>query len=205
MRANYAVYVGNGPELEAETDGTEVALEGIMAEGRTADADGDKVFGGRLGLLPMTGLEIGLSAATGKAAVTMLDGAAVANQASRDYEVLGADMAWRWGALDTRGEFVQSKVGADGSAGATASSSARWRSWYLQATYPFGSTGFGGVVRYTDFDAPHDNLDQRQWALGVNYQFAPNIIAKAAYEFNQGQTGAKSNDDALLLQLSYGF
>lgn len=205
MRANYALYVGNGPELEAVTEGSDVELEGIIAEGRTADSDGSKVWGARLGLLPMPGLEIGLSAATGKAAVTLLDGTSIGGQSKRDYDVLGMDFSWRWGALRTRGEFVQSKVGADTSGGATASSAAKWRSWYLQASQRLGQSKFEGVLRYTDFDSPHAAEDQRQIALGVNYLFAPNVIAKAAYEFNDGQSNSETNADSLLLQLSYGF
>ena len=74
MRSNYAVYVGNGPELNAATaDGVEFEMEGVRAEGFGADRDGDKVFGGRFGLLPFPGLELGLSAATGKAKVTLVE------------------------------------------------------------------------------------------------------------------------------------
>ncbi len=205
MKANYAVYVSNGPELEAVTEDGEVELEGIMAEGRTSDEDGDKVWGGRFGLLPMNGLEIGLSLASGKAAVSLFDGNQVSDQPSRDYDVVGADVTWHWGTLDVRGEYVQSKVGGDSSASATASGSAKWKTWYAQAAYRFAPTKFEGVLRYTDFDSPHAAEDQKQWALGVNYLFASNVIGKIAYEFNDGQSGAASDDDSFLLQMAYGF
>ncbi|MFK5892689.1 MAG: hypothetical protein QM504_05670, partial [Pseudomonadota bacterium] len=74
MRANYAVYVSNGPELNSETkDEVEFELEGIRAEGFGADRDGDKTIGGRFALLPISSLEIGLSFASGKATVTELE------------------------------------------------------------------------------------------------------------------------------------
>lgn len=206
MKANYAVYVANGPELEAVTEGGEVELEGIMAEGPTRDADGKKVWGGRFGLLPFSDLELGLSLASGKIAVTRLDGADPANsQPARDYDVLGADLNWHWGTLDVRSEYIRSRVGADNSASATATGSATWRSWYAQAAYKFAPSKFEGVIRYTDFDSPHASEDQKQWALGLNYLFASNVVAKIGYEFNDGQSGAASDDDSLLLQMAYGF
>ena len=50
VKTNYAVYIANGPELDAMTEGGDVELEGIMAEGFTRDADGGKVVGGRFGI-----------------------------------------------------------------------------------------------------------------------------------------------------------
>ncbi len=73
MFANYAVYISNGPELISTFEDDEFELEGIEAEGFGSDNDGKKVFGGRFGFIPMPGLEIGISAATGKATVTSLE------------------------------------------------------------------------------------------------------------------------------------
>lgn len=73
MFANYALFASNGPELIATEEDGAFELEGIEAEGFGSDADGDKVFGGRFGFLPLPGLEIGVSAATGKAAVTSIE------------------------------------------------------------------------------------------------------------------------------------
>jgi len=73
MFANYAAYVGNGPELNATFEDGEFELEGVVAEGFGKDNDGEKVFGGRFGFLPFPGLEIGISAATGKATVTAIE------------------------------------------------------------------------------------------------------------------------------------
>lgn len=206
MRANYALYVANGPELEAVTEDGEVELEGIMAEGRTRDADGQKVWGGRFGLLPSKDLELGLSLASGRIAVTRLDGADTATQqAARDYRVLGADLNWHWGALNVRSEYIRSHVGADNSGGATATGSATWSSWYAQAAYKLTPSKFEAVLRYTDFDSPHASEDQKQWAVGLNYLFAPQVVAKIGYEFNDGQSGAPSDDDSLMVQMAYGF
>jgi len=211
MRSNYAIYVSNGPELNAFTDdGVNFELEGINAEGFGGDSDGRKVFGGRFGLLPVAGLEIGLSGATGKAAVSSLENeltgttTSLSGESRRDYDVYGFDFAWQHKAINVRGEFVKSKIGS-ASGGTTPSSGARWNTWYTQAAYRFLPTKIEGVVRYTDFDTPHANEDQKQWALGVNYLFASNVIGKFAYEFNDGVKDSRADDDRWLFQLAYGF
>ncbi|WJW74275.1 porin [Thiohalobacter sp. IOR34] len=209
IRTNYAVYVGNGPELEAVDEGGDVELEGILAEGHGSDRDGDKVVGGRLGLLPVPNLEIGLSAVSGKASVTAQSGdstlafADLGSEPARDYDVVGADFWWRWQGLETRAEYVRSKIGS--AAGSVAPDGATWKSWYAQAAYRFAPTQWEAVLRYTDFDSPHAVEDKKQWAMGVNYLFASNVVGKLAYESNDGQSGSTADDDRWLVQLGYGF
>lgn len=212
MHANYAVYVANGPELTAvdeDDNGTADEIESIAAEGHTRDADGDKVWGGRFGILPVPGLELAVSAATGKALITKTVNededtvsADLSAETNRDYDVLGFDFSWQWNALRTRGEYVKTRIGDAAGSGIEG---ATWETWYAQAAYKFRPTKFEGVLRYTDFDSPHPAESQKQWAVGLNYLFASNVIGKAAYEFNDGQDGSASDDDSLLLQMSYGF
>lgn len=211
MRATYAAYVSNGPELNSVTeDDIEFELEGIEAEAFGADRDGEKVFGGRFSLFPVAGLELGISAATGKASVTQIENETtetvteVSGETARDYDVLGADFAWNWRGLGIRGEYVQTKIGA-AITGTTASDGSKWRTWYTQAAYRIPGTKWEPVVRYTDFDSPHASEDQKQAAVGINYLFANNFIFKLAYEFNDGQTDAPANDDWVRVQLAYGF
>ena len=119
----YAVFVGNGPELEAE----EGMLGAVEAEGFAHDADDSKVWGGRLSLIPIASLEIGVSAARGKAAVTRSDEQDVDSDPKRDYEVLGADVGWKWGkSLDFGGEYVRQKV--ENAATSIAPEAAAWPS-----------------------------------------------------------------------------
>ncbi len=73
MFANYAAYVGNGPELNATFGNGEFELEGIEAEGFGRNGNGKNVYGGRFGFIPFPGLEIGISAATGKATITAIE------------------------------------------------------------------------------------------------------------------------------------
>ncbi|NOZ09657.1 MAG: hypothetical protein GXP09_01215 [Gammaproteobacteria bacterium] len=209
MRSNYAVFVGNGPELIAEWEDGEFGLDGIEAEGKGTDRDGEKVWGGRFAILPMNGLEMGVSVATGKATVTGIEddtGAApsLTGEQARDYDVFGFDTVWQHKSLTLRGEYVKSKVGG-AITGATASDGGEWQTWYAQASYLLPATKFEGVIRYADFDTPHDSQDQKQWAVGLNYLFASNIIGKIAFESNDGQAGAASDSDRWFVQMAYGF
>ncbi len=107
-RFTYAAYIANGPELEAE--GGE--LHGIESEGFTRDADGEKVLGGRFSVLPFGNLEIGISAATADIAVVFDDDMELAGDPSRSYEVLGADLYYRFTkAWSIRSEFIQQDIG----------------------------------------------------------------------------------------------
>ena len=211
MHANYAVFASNGPELNSVTeDGIEYELEGIEAEGFGADSDGEKTFGGRFALLPISSLEIGLSFATGKATVTFLEDELagteeeVEGETARDYDVTGADFVWFTGSMSLRGEYVKTEIG-EATTGVTAGESATWETWYTQLAYRIPGTKVEGVVRYTDFDSPHASEDQKQTTVGVNYLVTNNFVAKLAYEANDGLAGESSDADRTLLQLAYGF
>jgi len=198
MHANYAFYVGNGPELEAE----EGEIHGIVSEGFTRDVD-DPILGGRLGFLPVTNLEIGFSGALGKATVTENDGAEIEDDPSRDYEAIGADLHYRWRDIEARGELIRQKI--DDAPGSLAEDGGRWRAWYLQLAYRLGRSPWEGIARYTDFDSPIPEQRQEQWMLGLDYLIAPNAIVKLGYEFNDGLEEAETDDDRWLLELAYGY
>jgi len=199
-RGNYAVYVANGPEVEAE-DG---ALEGIMSGGFTRDSDNKKVVGARVGFLPVPKVELGVSGATGKTSVTKNDGSAVTGEPARDYDVLGADLNWLVGDFRFLAEYVKSKVGA--AATSTAPLGATWKAWYAQGSYLIPGTKWEAALRYTDFDSPMLNMDQKQTAVGVNYLFGPQVMAKLTFESNDGKVANSAADsDRWLAQIAYGF
>ncbi len=225
IRTNYAVYVSNGPELKSETENeVDFELDGIAAEGFGADRDGEKSWGGRFAILPMSSLEIGLSYASGKATVTALEkngtatpapglepGAVFPNdtygqQSTRDYTVTGADFVLFNGNISWRGEYVKTDIGDDTTTGVTAGDGGVWEAMYTQLAYRLPNTRWEGVVRYGDFDAPGLARDQKQTSLSVNYLVTNNFIAKVTYEFNKGEvTNSMADNDRLLTQLAYGF
>lgn len=208
VRTNYAFFISNGPELIAEFEDDEFELDGVEAEGFGNDIDGEKVIGGRFALIPMVGLEIGFSAASGKATVTEIeDGESelLSGEGARDYDVIGADFHWQTGRFGLRGEYVETEVGADEGGGFAASEGATWETWYTQGSYRARESKWEFVARYTDFDSPHSSQDQTQWALGTNYLFSNSFIGKFSYEFNDGLQQATADQDRIQLQLAYGF
>lgn len=229
MRLTYALFLGNGPELElaghadeGSEDGHEdeeavpaddhadeepaadehdeelevAVIEALMTEGFGADRDGNPAYGGRLGLLPWSNLELGLSWAGGAVALP--------DEADRDHTIVGADLWWQLRNLELRAEYVRSEVAAlDSSAAPDAQ---HWRTFYAQAAYALETRPWEFVVRYTDFDSSVDELIQEQWAYGINYLLAPSVVVKLAFESNEGSDDqALASSDRWLSQVAYGF
>ena len=198
-KVTYAAYVGMGPQLEGE-DGE---VHGIDTDGFAGDPDGQKVLGGRVSLLPIPKLEIGVSGAFGDVAVVENDGVEIEDDPLRDYNVLGIDASYQWQNFDFRAEYIEQYV-AD-SAQSVAAEGGTWETWYAQGAYKFGQAKWEGVLRYTDYTSPHANKSQEQWAVGLNYLLTPNAMVKLGYEFNEGLAGEVTDDDRWLLQIAYGY
>ena len=218
MKANYAIYAGNGPELKAEIEADAaddsvieaIELDGVNAEAFGADRDGEKVVGGRFGLLPIPSLEIGLSVLTGRATITSFEAGeftgvepTLNNETSRDYDVIGADISWQSKNTDVRYEYIKSEVGD--LATSVADEGAEWETWYAQVAYKFLPGKYEFVIRYTEFDSPHASADIDQVGFGVNYLFTSSFIGKIGYESNDNPNAGFEADDKWLLQLAYGF
>lgn len=219
MKANYAVYTANGPEVKAEIapdagDSTvidEIEYDGVEAEAFGADGDGEKVFGGRFGILPVPSLEIAVSFVSGKATVTSYEGdeftgtnPSLDGIAASNYDVTGMDVSWRNKSFDVRYEYVRSELG-ETNIGGFGLASAEWTTWYGQVTYKIPSSKFEAVVRYADFDTPHASADVQQTAVGLNYLITNNFIAKLGFESNDNPNAGQQAYDRALVQLAYGF
>lgn len=232
MRANYAFYIGNGPTLVAaveEEDGEfELAIEEVETEGRTSDPDGKKVFGGRIGLLPIVGLEVGLSAAKGKATVVDAttgghDGPALEIESTGefDYDVIGFDFRYGWNNLELRGEYIKTEIGKSGDgvefhgddlpegyagpAEFDAVEVGEWKAWYVQAAYKLPATPMEAVIRTSEFETPHSGENYSQRTLGLNYLFAPSVVVKFNYEIREPDAPGIDDEKTLMAQLAYGF
>lgn len=197
---NYAVYIANGPTLEAS--GGEV--EKIETPGLGDDGDGKKVVGGRFGMFyPGAKFEYGVSLATGKASVRSGTEGNYNYDASRDYSVIGADFAWRPAGYNIRGEFIQQDIGAQ--ALSAAAESATWSAWYIQGAYQFSGTKWEAVLRVGEYDTPSNTTDVQQVTYGVNYLFETNIVGKVSYEVNDNPNAGLSAANRVIVQLAYGF
>lgn len=190
-RGNYAVFISNGPRLVDNAGELEVETEG-----NNQDQNQNKTVGGRIGFLPMSNLEIGLSAEAGKANIP--------GENNRDYKVADVDFALQPSSLvELRGEYLKTKVGELASSAIPEAHT--WKTWYMQASHKFTPTKWEAVVRVGEFTPPDAAQKQKQTAVGVNYLFAANVIAKLAYEFNQGEAGTSADEDRVIAQLAYGF
>jgi len=199
MRGNYSLYVANGPELEADNG----ELEAVEASGVTRDEDGTKAVGGRIGFLPIPSVEIGLSGATGKATVTKNGGVDLTGDPNRTYSAADVDFSYHDGGLRFLAEYIEQKVGD--AAASVAPEGGTWKAWYTQVSYQIPETKVEGVLRYGDYDAPGKENDQTQTALGLNWWFAPHVVAKINYEFNDGERGSSADANTFRAQIAYGF
>lgn len=206
MRANYALFTSNGPTLVLDEMDGQLDLD---TEAGTSNRDGNFVYGGRVGFLPVPALELGLSGALGKVGVGQ---DAVSNLAAgepdRDYTVLGADAVYNLDALQLRGEFIQQTVGSEAGstiAGGAATGELDFTAWYAQAAYRLPDTKWEGVARIGDLDTPNADANRSQWSVGVNYLFANNVIIKAAYTVDDYDSNAIDDDKRFNVQLAYGF
>jgi len=198
-RFGYSAYVGNGPRLAVENG----EIEGIDSEGYAGNDDGESVVGGRLSFAPLPKLQLGLSGATGKVAITETGGGPVLDDPSRNYDVFGLDASYQVAGFDLRGEYIQQKVG--NATGSIVPEGGKWDTWYAQGSYKFGSAKWEGVVRYGDFNSPHPEQSQKQLAIGVNYLLAPQAMVKVGFEVNDGLSGEPTDANRLLVQVAYGF
>ena len=183
MLASYNFFVGNGPRLSDE---------GINMEGFGSDVNGNKAFGGRLGLRPVP-----------------------------YFNLIDVDAAFTKGPWDIRGEFISSKLGKmtsafdSGDTSATSIPEMSWRAWYAQAAYRISGLtdhailgNFEPVVRYGHFSVSGDvpdwkTLEEDRVSVGLNYWFAPSIVMKASYSDRDFKNQADANE--FNVQFAYGF
>jgi hypothetical protein len=189
-RSSYSFYVGNGPELEAVAG----EIHGINTSGSVNNDDGEYVAGGRYALRLGTQAELGVSMATGKAAVS--------GETGRAYQVTGVDLIYQRQALDIRAEAIQQTI--DPLIGSSAPEGGTWQSAYLQAAYRILPTNWEVMIRYGDFQSPHPEQEQQQTMVGANYLFHESWGIKLAYAFNQGQAGSGNELDTMYVQMYYG-
>lgn len=199
-RITYALALTNGPTLEAE-DGM---LEGVMAEGSTSAATGNALLGGRVGFIPVSWMDIGLSYAFGRTRVTEDESGEVEDDPARDYAFYGADFVSRpWKPVEFRGEYARQR--ADAAADSVAPDKADWTAWYLQTAYRVPATPVEAVVRYGRFDAAVADMSQAQWGLGVNWWLTASTVVKAGYELNDALEAGADIGDRALFQVAHGF
>jgi hypothetical protein len=214
MRADYAFYVSNGPTLitfDRRTAGT-------LDFNSYTDTNDDKAFGGRVGFLPIPGVEVGYGFETSKPGFQGTPFADVrALVQSVDLEVT-RDSDLLKGRVNVFAQYAWSKVD--------------------HAVYdPNGSLGFGPLPLTAKRDGGYAELayrptkldidflrnlemilrwdhlsrdpsglgdpEETRWTLGLDLWLSPSTVVKAAYEWDQPR--GERNKNALLLQAAMGF
>jgi len=196
IRSNYAIFVANAPTFGIAADGDVI----IDTSAKTTSSGAAKNWGGRFAINPVGNMEIGVSGSTGEISETLLAGDTV----FRTYDVFGTDMMYNIDALNMKAEYIQQKIGDNA---LSPLEGGTWKAWYTQISYQFDSIKIEPVIRYSDYHNPETN--RNQWALGLNYLFTNNLIAKFAYEINKDEdssaVGSIANNNRFLAQFAIGF
>jgi hypothetical protein len=213
-RANYAFYVSNGPVLNT----FDASTAGTLDFNSYTDNNDNKAVGGRVGFLPIPGVEVGYGFETSKPGfqgTTFSDVQALVQ--SVDLEIT-RDSDLLKGRINLFAQYAWSHVGhavydPDGSLGF--------------GPLPFTSKQDGGYAelayRPTKLDIDFlrnlelifrwDHLsrdpsglgdpEETRWTLGLNYWLSPSTVLKAAYEWDQ--PSGEPNRNALFIQTAMGF
>ncbi len=156
---------------------------------RGADDASTKNFVGRLGVSPLLGVEIGVSAHVGPYG----DGVELPGAPSRNATILAVDGSWRRGPLEVLGEGARLRADLSDSL-RTAGVSRGSAGYYLQGNYRFGqgwlapkpTSTFTGVVRWDQVnfatDVPGDT--EQRLSLGLNWRPIGDAAFKSEYQWN---------------------
>src|SRR5437660_9577276 len=213
-RANYALYVSNGPTLNSFDPRT----AGTLDFSSYTDNNDDKAIGGRVGFLPIPGVEVGYGFETAEPGFQGTTFAHVRSllqsvdlDVTRDSDLLK-------GRIDLYAQYAWSKVDhavydPDGSLGfGPLSLTGKRDGGYALVAYRPTKVDVD-FVRNLELIFRWDHLsrapsglgapEEERWTLGLDYWLSPSTVVKAAYEWDNPQ--GERNKNALLLQAAMGF
>jgi hypothetical protein len=213
-RVDYAFYVSNGPVLntfDARTAGT-------LDFNSYTDNNDNKAVGGRVGFLPIPGVEVGYGFETSKPGfqgTTFSDLQALVQ--SVDLEIT-RDSDLLKGRINLFAQYAWSHVDhavydPDGSLGfGPLPLTAKQDGGYAELAYRPTKVDID-FIRNLELICRWDHLsrdpsglgdpEETRWTLGLNYWLSPSTVVKAAYEWDQ--PNGEPNENALLLQAAMGF
>ena len=213
-RANYAFYVSNGPVLnifDARTAGT-------LDFNSYTDNNDNKAVGGRVGFLPIPGVEVGYGFETSKPGfqgTTFHDVQALVQsvdlEVTRDSDLLKGRMnlfaQYAWSHVD------HAIYDPDGSLGfGPLPLTAKRDGGYAELAYRPTKLendflrNLEMIFRWDHLSRDPSGLgdpEETRYTLGLNYWLSPSTVVKAAYEWDQPD--GQHNKNALLLQAAMGF
>jgi hypothetical protein len=209
---NYGLYVGNGPALVTE----DPAAAGSLNFGNYNDINKNKAVGGRIGFLPVAGIEMGFSMMLGTVSPSGFEDVKALLYAA-DFNCVQA-CPWVDGRITLRGEWIWSNVDTatydpDGALGFGPLTFTNHRNGgYVEVAYRPLHTGLRPlenvefVFRYDRLSLPSDapgGFTEDQWTPGIDYWLTPRCVLKLAYVFDHRNDGQEQN--AFMTQCAIGF
>ena len=211
---DYALYVSNGPTLLT----SDARTAGRLDFGSYTDNNDDKAVGGRVGFLPIPGVEVGYGFETSKPGfqgTTFADLRALLQ--SVDLEITRNSDLLK-GRVNLFAQYAWSKVDhavydPDGSLGfGPLPLTAKRDGGYAEIAYRPTKLDID-LLRNLELIFRWDHLSgdpsglgdpsETRWTLGLNYWLSPSTVIKAAYEWDK--PNGERNRNALLLQTAMGF
>jgi hypothetical protein len=213
-RANYAFYVSNGPVLNT----FDARSAGTLDFNSYTDNNDNKAVGGRVGFLPIPGVEVGYGFETSKPGfqgTTFSDVQALVQ--SVDLEITRDSDLLR-GRINLFAQYAWSHVGhavydPDGTLGfGPLAFTSKQDGGYAELAYRPTKVDMD-FVRNLEMVFRWDHLSrdpsglgdpwETRWTLGLNYWLSPSTVLKAAYEWDQ--PSGEPNRNALFIQTAMGF
>ncbi|MDY6950361.1 MAG: hypothetical protein SWE60_02525 [Thermodesulfobacteriota bacterium] len=197
MKIKFELAVVNGLNEEY----TENSSDKVRKARQNRDNNSNKTIGGRIGLVPFRGLEIGGSYNTGK----------YDDDAEYTLEFVGADLAFTYADLALRAEWVKS------TAETVAGDIETWGG-YANLGYKFLKDQWGlnfveGVVAYDYIDPGQDIKDRffiyaeqkvEKISLGLRAELMDHFFIKAEYQFTE-EEDPEIDNDAVFAQVVAAF
>jgi hypothetical protein len=213
-RANYAFYISNGPGLIT----SDPRAAGTLDFNSFTDNNDNKAVGGRVGFLPVPGVEVGYGFETAEPG---FQGTTFAHVRSLVQSVdldITRDSDLLKGRINLYAQYAWSQVDhavydPDGSLGfgPLAFTSKRDGGYALVAYRPTKVDvdfvrNLEMIFRWDHLSREPSGLgdpEEDRWTLGLDYWLSPSTVVKAAYEWDNPR--GERNKNALLLQAAMGF
>jgi hypothetical protein len=213
-RANYAFYVSNGPTLIT----SDPQNAGSLDFNSYTDINDDKAVGGRVGFLPIPGVEVGYGFETSRPGFqgTPFDDLRALIQ-SVDLEIT-RDSDLLKGRINLFAQYAWSRVDhavydPDGSLGfGPLPLTAKRDGGYAELAYRPTKLDIDFlrnlelIFRWDHLSRAPSGLgdpEETRWTFGIDYWLSPSTVLKAAYEWDH--PNGERNRNALLIQAAMGF
>ena len=218
---NYAIAISNYDLAGFDTMPMNAPVPPSNNNGAAAavanESNNDLAISGRIGVIPIEGLEVGVSAARDVHQTTP----AVLVPKNPSRVLLGVDVSYSWGALTLKGEYVSAKEEQTAAVGATKPSDVKVSAYYVKGLYDLTSKLTLGV-RYNVVKVTQNSInnalasdklaDYNTLSFAGCYKVADNVLLKAEYDINdesiigyESQAGKENDNDVIALSLVGSF